>query len=91
MRLVQGTLVACKLETGRTHQIRVHLLAMGNPVYGDKLYAPKEQRTGAMQLHAAYLSIIHPRTDERIVAYATAPLDFVGRDFATQDIIEMFD
>ena len=89
-RLVQGTLVACRLETGRTHQIRVHLLALGHPVFGDKLYAPKEWRSGSMQLHAAYLAITHPRTGEPIVAFAPPPADFHGSEFATREVIEDF-
>lgn len=89
-RLLQGTLVACKLDTGRTHQIRVHLKALGNPIMGDYLYAPREWRTGTMQLHAAYLAIIHPRTGEPIVAYVDPPEDFAGREFATREMIENF-
>jgi len=89
-RLVQGTLVACRLETGRTHQIRVHLQALGNPVYGDKLYAPKEQRSGPMQLHAGYLAVVQPRTGEPIVAYVEPPEDFHGREFATREVIASF-
>ncbi len=89
-RLLQGTLIACRLETGRTHQIRVHLRALGHPVLGDALYAPKEQGQGPMQLHAAYLAVDHPRTGERVVAFADAPADFYGHEFATRDAIAGF-
>lgn len=89
-RVLQGTLVACRLETGRTHQIRVHLRALGNPVLGDQLYAPKEQGSGPMQLHAAYLSIPHPRTGKRVSAFAAPPEDFHGYEFATREVIENF-
>ncbi|MBI1332782.1 MAG: RluA family pseudouridine synthase [Armatimonadetes bacterium] len=90
-RLVQGTLVACRLETGRTHQIRVHLRALGHPVLGDSLYAPKEQSVGPMQLHAAYLAVVQPRTGEPVAAYAMPPEDFSGREFAARDVIEGFE
>lgn len=90
-RLLQGTLVACKLDTGRTHQIRVHLSAMGNPVMGDSLYAPKERREGTMQLHAAYLAITQPRTGEEIIAYVDPPEDFHGAEFCSREVIERFE
>lgn len=90
-RVLHGTLVVCRLETGRTHQIRVHLRAMGHPVIGDTLYAPKEQGSGPMQLHAGYLAIVQPRTGEPIAAYCQPPEDFHGRDFATREVIESFE
>jgi len=62
----RGTLVAARLETGRTHQIRIHLKAIGHPVVGDPLYAPPEWRDGPMLLHAAYLELDHPETGERL-------------------------
>jgi 23S rRNA pseudouridine1911/1915/1917 synthase len=90
VRLHQGTLIACRLETGRTHQIRVHLRALGYPVIGDDLYAPKEYKTGAMQLHAAYLAVVHPKTGQEIVAFANAPEDFLGSKQAIQSAIDPF-
>jgi 23S rRNA pseudouridine1911/1915/1917 synthase len=86
--LAHGTLVACRLETGRTHQIRVHLRAMGHPVLGDNLYAPKEFREGPMQLHAAYLALIHPVSGEPVVAFCAAPDDFLGAEYATRRWVE---
>ncbi len=78
-RLDRGTLVAAKLETGRTHQIRVHLSAVGLPVLGDDLYAPKEQREGVpLQLHAAYLGFKHPGTGEDVAFFAPPPEDFLA-------------
>ncbi len=62
----QSTWVSCRLETGRTHQIRVHLQAIGHPVIGDPLYqqnAPANQR---LMLHARELSLQHPFTLEPI-------------------------
>lgn len=62
------TLLACRLETGRTHQIRVHMAHIGHPILGDKLYGPKSGKdslpTPARQmLHAAELGFVHPMTD----------------------------
>jgi 23S rRNA pseudouridine1911/1915/1917 synthase len=90
VRLHEGTLIACRLETGRTHQIRVHLRALGHPVYGDDLYAPKEYKSGPMQLHAAYLAVNHPKTGELVVAFAQPPADFLGSAAAAQIQIDPF-
>ena len=73
------SLVACRLETGRTHQIRVHLSSMGHPVKGDRQYAKKPWNQGPMQLHAALLSFDHPTTGERTTVYAEPPEDFEHR------------
>ena len=62
------TLLACRLETGRTHQIRIHLAELGNPVCGEKVYnrkpggTPEPDRSGAprLALHAAELGFMHP-------------------------------
>lgn len=56
------THVRCQLETGRTHQIRVHMAYIGHPVLGDPLYGTKQDRGGAQCLHARELKFIHPRT-----------------------------
>jgi 23S rRNA pseudouridine1911/1915/1917 synthase len=80
-----GTLVACRLETGRTHQIRVHLKAMGNPVLGDALYAPKSFATPPMRLHAAFLAVNHPITGQLIAAFAPPPDDF-GAEATESDL-----
>ena len=84
-RLERGWLIGAKLETGRTHQIRVHLSSLGMPVFGDSVYAPKAYREGPMQLHAAFLSFTHPISENRIQCYAEPPTDFMGRELATQD------
>lgn len=78
-RVDQGTLVAARLETGRTHQIRVHLQAIGHPVVGDRLYAPSDRRAGPLLLHAAYLALIHPETGKREVFWAPCPWAEVER------------
>ena len=66
-RLPQATLLACKLESGRTHQIRVHLQSIGHPVVGDPVYrrGAKSLPLGGFDrqaLHAAQLELVHPRT-----------------------------
>jgi len=61
----QASLVECKLHSGRTHQIRVHLHHLGNPVLGDKIYAPRLAKNFPHQmLHAWKLGFRHPRTGE---------------------------
>lgn len=60
------TLVHCKLETGRTHQIRVHMASIGYPILGDKVYGPKKQKidVDGQMLHATRISFKHPTTNE---------------------------
>ena len=60
-----STLVRCRLKTGRTHQIRVHLSHHNHPILGDPLYNPKS-KTSRLMLHAFRLSFIHPLTLERL-------------------------
>ncbi|WP_353990359.1 RluA family pseudouridine synthase [Pediococcus argentinicus] len=68
------TLVECQLETGRTHQIRVHLKYIGHPVAGDPLYGPKKTLKGNGQfLHAKTLGFDHPRTGEAMVFDVPVP------------------
>jgi 23S rRNA pseudouridine1911/1915/1917 synthase len=80
-----ATLVECTLETGRTHQIRVHLSESGTPVLGDPLYGrpPRSsqlrdaaERLGHQALHARLLGLVHPRTGERLTFEAPPPEDF---------------
>ncbi len=75
-RLDRGSLIAARLETGRTHQVRVHLSAVGFPVLGDDLYAPPPWDDGPMRLHAAYLAFDHPTTGRRVSFFAPPPDDF---------------
>ena len=75
-----ATLLECKLETGRTHQIRVHLEAIGHPVYGDVRYGapplPAGDTSGQRPwLHARTLAFDHPRTGERLAYTSPVPED----------------
>ena len=73
----QASLVECKLHSGRTHQIRVHLHHLGTPVLGDKIYAPRFARDFPRQmLHAWKLAFRHPRTGEWKHFEAPLPEDF---------------
>ena len=75
-RLHGATLLECRLETGRTHQIRVHLLHAGHPVLGDPVYGGAGVRGLERQaLHAARLEFLHPRTGKRLVFDAPLPGD----------------
>ena len=60
------THIRCRLETGRTHQIRVHMAYIGHPVAGDDVYGPKKAASGLIGqcLHAKKIGFIHPRTKE---------------------------
>ena len=78
------TYVSCRLETGRTHQIRVHLAAIGHPVAGDDVYGPKKVITslGGQCLHAYRLGFVHPVTGEYLEFTADPPAVF--NDFLTK-------
>ena len=71
------TLVELQLETGRTHQIRVHMAYIGHPVAGDEVYGPRKTLKGHGQfLHAQTLGFTHPRTGEVLEFTAEAPAIF---------------
>jgi len=74
---IEAALLACRLETGRTHQIRVHLAAIGHSVVGDPRYrgARASFPTPRMFLHAHELAFDHPRTRERVSFTAPLPAD----------------
>ena len=68
------TLIECKLKTGRTHQIRVHMDYIGYPLVGDPLYGRRKLKYGNKQyLHAKELSFIHPTTKERVTFTTELP------------------
>ncbi|NCX60002.1 MAG: hypothetical protein EBW98_02230 [Actinobacteria bacterium] len=74
----EASLLECRLETGRTHQIRVHLASIGHPVVGDAQYGGARAgiRAGRPMLHARELAFDHPRTGERVSFQVVAPADF---------------
>lgn len=72
------TLVECRLETGRTHQIRVHMTSIGHPLVGDPKYGPRRSCPFAIEgqaLHSLQLELTHPRTRERMTFKAPLPED----------------
>lgn len=69
------SLVYCLLETGRTHQIRVHLSYIGHPILGDTLYGKESNLINRQALHAYKVSFIHPITKENVTYIADLPND----------------
>ena len=77
-RFGEYTLVECKLETGRTHQIRVHMTSIGHPLVNDPKYGPKKSSPFAIQgqaLHSLQLTLTHPVTKEKMTFTAPVPSD----------------
>ena len=81
-RLDAVTLVECRLETGRTHQIRVHMAYLGHPLVGDPVYGPRRVADplladfGRQALHAFRLRLIHPSRNEVMRWFSPLPEDF---------------
>ena len=78
-RFGQFTYVECRLETGRTHQIRVHMAYVHHPLLGDEVYAGRRKSpfvTNGQCLHAGVLGFVHPRTGEYIETHAPLPQYF---------------
>ena len=82
--LDRAALVECRLETGRTHQIRVHMASIGHPLIGDQVYGtsktvhrPLLERLGFRRqaLHAARLGFIHPATGKKLTFESEVPAD----------------
>lgn len=69
------SIVKLSLDTGRTHQIRVHLSSIGHPIVGDKLYGGKTDRMKRQALHAENITLLHPFTNETIEVKAPFPKD----------------
>lgn len=74
-RFSQYTYIQCNLETGRTHQIRVHMASLGHPLLGDELYGRKSNRfkTDGQTLHAKTLGFIHPSTNQPVMFDSPLP------------------
>jgi 23S rRNA pseudouridine1911/1915/1917 synthase len=80
--LPQSTLVACRLETGRTHQIRIHLSESGHPILGDRVYTRRFPgpliEAPRMMLHATELGFVHPATEQPMRWERAIPDDMLG-------------
>ncbi|MDO4486537.1 MAG: RluA family pseudouridine synthase [Bacillota bacterium] len=77
-RFGRFTYIEAVLETGRTHQIRVHMSYVGHPLLGDELYGPVRNKLGAgrQMLHAGVLGFVHPSTGEYMEFHSELPEDF---------------
>jgi len=76
-RSSQTTLIEVRLETGRKHQIRVHLASFGHPIVGDKRYGSRRNSIGRLALHATNLSFDHPQTGQRLQFESACPSSFL--------------
>jgi len=92
----KNQLVACKLFTGRTHQIRVHLESINRHIIGDHIYAlsPKEEKSERILLHAYTIYFIHPTTKEKL--FFSAPFDdimgeYLNKKFDLENLNEVMD
>jgi len=74
------TLIECRLETGRTHQIRVHMTSIGHPLVNDPKYGPRKTPFAikGQALHSRSLTLRHPATGEQMTFEAPIPEDFAG-------------
>ena len=80
-RLAAGkeySLAELHLETGRTHQIRVHMKYIGHPLPGDYLYNPDYRRINRQPLHSYQLEFTHPTTGKVMLFTAPLPIDFIS-------------
>ncbi len=83
-RFADCTLVECRLETGRTHQIRVHMAHAGHALVGDPVYGPRRSRCALLDafprqaLHAWRLGLIHPQSGEPVAWESALPADFAA-------------
>lgn len=77
-RFREYTYIECRLETGRTHQIRVHMTSIGHPLLGDEVYGSRKTvyRLQGQTLHAYELGFIHPRTQQYLEVKAPIPAYF---------------
>lgn len=84
-----AALLEVELETGRTHQIRVHLAAIGHPVVGDRTYSrrPDPIPLKRMFLHSSRLRFTHPRTGEEMVVDSPLPVDLLS---ALEELVKLY-
>lgn len=76
-RYKSASLIECKLETGRTHQIRVHMAYINHPIINDPVYGPKKRISDFGQmLHAKEIGFIHPKTNEYMTFKCDVPEEF---------------
>jgi 23S rRNA pseudouridine1911/1915/1917 synthase len=73
--LGEATLLEIRLETGRTHQIRVHLAAIEHPLVGDRAYGSRREGPGRVWLHASGIGFEHPFTHEAVEVVSPLPPD----------------
>jgi 23S rRNA pseudouridine1911/1915/1917 synthase len=80
----------CRLETGRTHQIRVHLSSINHPLVGDPVYGQRRPKLQVERpfLHAAELAFVHPTTGERVTFHSELPADLAGRLTTLHRVVE---
>jgi len=92
----KNQLVACKLFTGRTHQIRVHLESLNRHIIGDHIYAisPKQENSERILLHAYIIYFIHPTSKEKLSFIAEFDVkmgEYINKKFNTEQINEVMD
>ena len=92
----KNQLIACKLFTGRTHQIRVHLESMNRHIIGDHIYAisPKVEKSERILLHAYIIYFIHPTTKEKLsfsASFDDSMQQYIDEKFNTEQINEVMD
>ncbi|SYV96746.1 Pseudouridine synthase [Mycoplasmopsis edwardii] len=81
------SLIKCELETGRTHQIRVHMKYIGNPIYGDPMYNKNVDEFG-QRLHAYKLEFEHPITGKYLEFYSKPPVEFEVSEFDFDEFLK---
>ena len=83
-------LLECRLETGRTHQIRVHLSSINHPLVGDPIYGQRRPKLQVERpfLHAAELAVDHPASGERMTFHSELPTDLAARLATLREIAE---
>lgn len=92
----KGQLIACKLFTGRTHQIRVHLESINRHIVGDHIYAlsPKQEKSERILLHAYIIYFVHPTSKEKLFFVASLDetmKDYLDKKFDMEQINEVMD